>query len=71
MLGTHASFLGIPTISGSFSGETLDRGTRRSTPVAFFVRGLTNGFFYLFWFVWDICTWKAMVGATLTNNRLR
>ena len=46
ILGTYASFLGIPAISGSFFGETLDRGTRRSTPVAFSVRGLTNGVFY-------------------------
>ena len=45
MLDTDGSFLGIPMISGSFSCETLDRGTRRSTPVAFSVRGLTNGVF--------------------------
>ena len=51
MLGTHASFPGIPTIWGSFSSETLNRGTGGSTLVAFSVGGLTNGVFYLFWFV--------------------
>ena len=47
----HASFPSIPMLRWSLSGETLDRGTRRSTPVAFSVRGLTNGVFCLFWFV--------------------
>ena len=50
MVGPHASFPGIPTLWWSFSGETLDRGPRRSTPVAFSVRGMNNGLF-LFWFV--------------------
>jgi hypothetical protein len=47
MLGTRASFLGIPMLQWSLSSETLDRG-RRSTPIDFFVRGLTNGLFLYF-----------------------
>ena len=48
MLGTHASFPAIPMLRWSVSGETLDRGPHRSTPIVFFVRGFTNGVFYLF-----------------------
>jgi hypothetical protein len=50
MLETHASFPGIPTLRWSLSGETLDRGIRRSTPISFSVRGLTNEIFSFFWF---------------------
>src|SRR6266480_1733073 len=39
------SFLGIPTLRWSLSGETLDRGGRRSTPITFSVRGLNNRIF--------------------------
>ena len=51
MLGADASFPAIPTLQWSVSWETLGRGPRRSTPIAFSVRGFTNGIFYLFWFV--------------------
>jgi hypothetical protein len=51
MLGTHASFPVIPTLRWSLSGETLYRGVQRSTPLASYVRGLTNGLFALFWLV--------------------
>jgi hypothetical protein len=51
MLGTHASFLGFTMLRWSLSGETLDQGVRRSTPIAFSVQGLTNGSFPFFWFV--------------------
>jgi hypothetical protein len=50
MLGTHASFPRIPTLWWSLSGETLDQWVWRSTPIAFFIRGLSNGLFALFWF---------------------
>jgi hypothetical protein len=46
MLGTHASFPGIPTVRWSLSDDTLDRGVQRSTPIAFSVQGLTNGLFF-------------------------
>src|SRR3954465_6184560 len=42
MLGTHAGFRVIPTLRRSFTSETLDWGTSRSTPIAFSVRGWTN-----------------------------
>jgi hypothetical protein len=45
----NASFPGILTLRRSLSGETLDPEGRRSTPIDFFVRGLTNGLFALFW----------------------
>jgi hypothetical protein len=48
MLGTHASIPGIPTLRWSLSGETLDRGVQRFTPLASYVRGLTNRLFALF-----------------------
>src|SRR5664279_4658311 len=51
MVGPHASFPVIPTLRWSFSGETLDRRPRRSTPIAFSLRGLIKGLFSLFWFV--------------------
>jgi hypothetical protein len=44
ILGTNASFLGIQVLQWSLSGEILTGG-RRSTPIAFSVRGLTNRFF--------------------------
>src|SRR5215203_7404525 len=47
---THTSFPAIPTLRWSVSWKTLGRGPRRSTPIAFSVRGFTNGLFYLFWF---------------------
>jgi hypothetical protein len=48
----HASFAGILMLRWSLSGETLDRGAgiRRSTPIAFSIRGLTNGLISFFWF---------------------
>ena len=46
MVGTDASFPSIPTISGSFSSETLDRRTRRSTPLTGLQRRLISGFFF-------------------------
>src|SRR3954469_18087974 len=45
MLGTHASFRVIPTLRRSFTSKTVDRGTRRCTPIALSVRGLTNELF--------------------------
>jgi hypothetical protein len=51
MLGTHASFIGFTMLRWSLSGETLNPGVRRSTPIAFSVRGLTNGPFAFFWLV--------------------
>src|SRR3954470_17605023 len=46
MLGTHAGFRVIPTLRRSVTSETQDRGGgRRSTPIAFSVRGWTNGLF--------------------------
>src|SRR3954468_121593 len=47
MLGTHAGFRVIPTLQRSVTSETLDQGVgaRRSTPIAFSVRGCTNGLF--------------------------
>src|SRR4051812_41716135 len=45
ILGTHAGFRVIPTLWRSFTFETLDWGTNRSTPIAFSVRGWTNGLF--------------------------
>src|SRR3954463_7502401 len=47
-LAPHAGFPMIPALRRSFTSETLDRGGgRRSTLVAFSVRGWTNGLFYL------------------------
>src|SRR3954469_8093221 len=58
MLGPHACSCGIPALGRSFSDETLIRGTRGSTPVAFSVRGLNNALSRWFRFVWVISTWK-------------
>jgi hypothetical protein len=40
-----------PVLWLSFSSETLIHGPRRSTPLVFSMRGLTNNFFLYFWFV--------------------
>src|ERR1041385_2253568 len=45
ILAPHAGFPMIPALRRSFTPETLDRGARRSTLIAFSVRGWTNGFF--------------------------
>src|ERR1041385_9125511 len=62
-LAPHAGFPMIPALRRSFTSETLDRGggARRSTLIAFSVRGWTNGLFYLSMFVYHICTWKTKV----------
>src|ERR1041385_1192982 len=44
-LAPHAGFPMIPALRWSFTFETLDRGARRSTLIAFSVRGWTNGIF--------------------------
>src|SRR3954466_15432479 len=46
-LAPHAGFPMIPALRRSFTPKTLDRGGRRSTLIAFSVRGWTNGLFYL------------------------
>src|ERR1041385_4031334 len=46
-LAPHAGFSMIPALRRSFTPETLDRGARRSTLIAFSVRGWANGLFYL------------------------
>src|SRR4051812_42628686 len=58
MLGPHACSHGIPAVGRSFSDETLIRGPRGSTPVAFSVRGLNNALSWWFRFVYVISTWK-------------
>src|SRR3954463_8863965 len=44
-LAPHKGFPMIPSLRRSFTPETLDRGARRSTLIAFSVRGRTNGIF--------------------------
>src|SRR4051812_3546864 len=58
MLGPHACSRGIPALRRSFSDDSLIRGTRGSTPVAFSVRGLNNALSWWFTFVYVISTWK-------------
>src|SRR3954471_2368854 len=58
MLGPHTCFRGIPALGRSFSDETLIRGPRGSTPVAFSVRELNNTLSWWFRFVYFISTWK-------------
>src|SRR3954462_10749234 len=58
MLGPHACFRGIPTLWRSFSDETLIRGPRGSTHVAFSVRGLNNALSWWIRFVYVISKWK-------------
>src|ERR1041385_3605101 len=50
-LAPHAGFPMIPDLRRSFTPETLDQGGRKSTLIAFSVRGWTNEFFiYLCYF---------------------
>src|SRR3954467_2434984 len=58
MLGPHACSRVIPAHGRSFSDETLIRGPRGSTPIAFSVRGLNNALYWWFRFVCVISTWK-------------
>src|SRR3954466_770857 len=58
MLGPHACSRGISTLGRSFSDDTLIRGPRGSTPVAFSVRGLNNALSWWFRFFYVISTWK-------------
>jgi hypothetical protein len=50
MLGTHASFLGIPTLRWSLSSETLHRGAQ-IYPYSFLRTRPHQWTFSLFWFV--------------------
>src|SRR3954465_7463474 len=47
-LAPHAGFPMIWALRRSFTSETLDRGARRSTLIAFSVRGWTNGLFFIY-----------------------
>src|SRR3954466_4770987 len=58
MLGPHACSRGITALGRSFSDETLIRGPRGSSPIAFSVRGLNNALSWWFRFVYVISTWK-------------
>src|SRR3954471_13378295 len=58
MLGPHACSRVIPAHGRSFSDETLIRGPRGSSPIAFSVRGLNNALSWWFRFVYVISTWK-------------
>ena len=51
MVGTHASFPGIPTLRWSFSRETLACGPRQSTPLDMLRMGVAPWNFLL------VCVW--------------